>query len=183
MLDIQTFSVSEAANGGEISEFDSQDGTLTYTPPAGFSGQDAFNFKVVDSRGVESNTATVTITINKVNSPPIANAGIDATVNERTRGYYLDGTGSTDPDGGQITEYIWTQTEGPQVTLDTTSNPGYAIFDVPLVTSDNGRGAGQESDANKLTFELKVQDNNDLVSDVDTVVITIRDVDGTRSQQ
>src|ERR671919_1413153 len=62
--DSLTFSVSEAANGGEISEFDSQDGTLTYTPPAGFSGQDAFNFKAVDSRGVESNTATVTITVN-----------------------------------------------------------------------------------------------------------------------
>src|SRR5918996_221313 len=48
--DSLTFSISEAANGGEISEFDPQDGTLTYTPPAGFSGQDAFNFKAVDSR-------------------------------------------------------------------------------------------------------------------------------------
>src|ERR687892_389221 len=71
--DTLTFSVSEAANGGEISEFDSQDGTLTYTPPAGFSGQDAFNFKAVDSRGVESNTATVTITVNAAaNQAPVA---------------------------------------------------------------------------------------------------------------
>src|SRR5919106_1438821 len=74
--DTLTFSVSEAANGGEISEFDSQDGTLTYTPPAGFSGQDAFNFKAVDSRGVESNTATVTITINTVNQSPAEGSGV-----------------------------------------------------------------------------------------------------------
>src|ERR671918_688794 len=74
--DSLTFSISEAANGGEISEFDPQDGTLTYTPPAGFSGQDAFNFKAVDSRGVESNTATVTITINTVNQSPAEGSGV-----------------------------------------------------------------------------------------------------------
>src|SRR5918996_1105128 len=170
--DSLTFSVSEAANGGEISEFDPQDGTLTYTPPAGFSGQDAFNFKAVDSRGVESNTATVTITINKINQPPIANAGIDATVNERTRGYYLDGTGSSDPDG-QVTQYIWRQTSGTAVTLDTTSNPGYAIFNVPNVRDSS----------TKLTFELIVQDNDGAQSQQpDTVVITINDLRPTSSQ-
>src|SRR5919106_1412800 len=170
--DSLTFSVSEAANGGEISNFDKQDGTLTYTPPAGFSGQDAFNFKAVDSRGVESNTATVTITINKINQPPIANAGIDATVNERTRGYYLDGTGSSDPDG-QVTQYIWRQTSGTAVTLDTTSNPGYAIFNVPNVRDSS----------TKLTFELIVQDNDGAQSQQpDTVVITINDLRPTSSQ-
>src|SRR5918996_645400 len=86
--DTLTFSVSEAANGGEISEFDPQDGTLTYTPPAGFSGQDAFNFKAVDSRGVESNTATVTITVNAAaNQAPVAS-------NEEEE----DGSGDMDSD-------------------------------------------------------------------------------------
>ncbi len=66
--DTVTFSVSEAANDGKISGFDSQEGTLTYTPPAGFAGQDAFNFKAIDNHGAESNIATVTVTINKVNS-------------------------------------------------------------------------------------------------------------------
>jgi hypothetical protein len=74
--DSLTFSISEAANGGEISDLDSQDGTLTYTPPAGFSGQDAFNFKAVDGRGVEGNTATVTITVNSVNQSPAEGSGV-----------------------------------------------------------------------------------------------------------
>src|SRR5919106_179434 len=83
--DSLTFSVSEAANGGEISEFDPQDGTLTYTPPAGFSGQDAFNFKAVDSRGVESNTATVTITVNAAaNQAPVASNVEEVTTDEDT---------------------------------------------------------------------------------------------------
>jgi hypothetical protein len=163
--DTLTFSVSKTANGGKISNFDNKAGTLTYTPPAGFSGQDAFNFKATDSHGAASNTATVTISINRINKPPIANAGSNATVDEGTRGYYLNGTGSTDPDG-QITKYIWTQTAGPAVTLDTTSHPGYAIFDVPFVTGST----------TKLTFELIVEDNDGARSQPDSVVISIKDL-------
>jgi hypothetical protein len=163
--DTLTFSTSKTANGGQISNFDSKAGTLTYTPPKGFSGQDAFNFKAADSHGAASNTATVTISINKTNKPPIANAGSDATVNEGTRGYSLNGTGSTDSDG-EITKYIWTQTAGPTVTLDTTSYPGYAIFDVPFVTGST----------TKLTFKLVVEDNDGARSQPDSVVISIKDL-------
>jgi CshA-type fibril repeat protein len=163
--DTLTFSVSKTANGGKISNFDNKDGTLTYTPPAGFSGQDAFNYQATDSHGAASNTATVTVTINKTNKPPIASAGSDATVNEGTRGYSLNGTGSTDSDG-EITKYIWTQTAGPTVTLDTTSYPGYAVFDIPLVTGSK----------TKLTFELIVEDNDGARSQPDSVVISIKDL-------
>jgi hypothetical protein len=61
---VTTFSiVSETANGGKISNFDSQAGTLTYTPAAGFSGQDSFTYKAVDSKGADSNTAKVTVNV------------------------------------------------------------------------------------------------------------------------
>jgi hypothetical protein len=160
-----TFSVSKTANGGKISNFDNKDGTLAYTPPASFSGQNAFNFNAIDNHGAESNTATVTVTINKTNKPPTANAGSDAKVNEGTLGYSLNGTGSTDSDG-EITKYLWTQTAGPSVTLDTDSHAGYAIFDIPFITGSK----------TKLTFELIAEDNDGTKSQPDSVVISIKDL-------
>jgi hypothetical protein len=46
---------------------------LTYTPAANYSGADSFSFKANDGT-VDSNVATVTITVTPVNDPPIANA-------------------------------------------------------------------------------------------------------------
>ena len=57
-----------------------QHGTITpgtvssivfYTPNTGFSGTDSFTYKATDGQGVDSNIATVTITVNA--SPPTAN--------------------------------------------------------------------------------------------------------------
>ncbi|MFM9074388.1 MAG: tandem-95 repeat protein, partial [Bacteroidota bacterium] len=45
---------------------------LTYTPNANFNGTDTFTFKVNDGT-VDSNTATVTITVTPVNDIPVAN--------------------------------------------------------------------------------------------------------------
>jgi uncharacterized protein YhjY with autotransporter beta-barrel domain len=47
-------------------------GTLTYTPTAGFVGQDSFTYTAFDSSESESNAATVTITVAAPNSPPVA---------------------------------------------------------------------------------------------------------------
>jgi hypothetical protein len=53
------------------------------------------------------------------------------------------------------------------VKLDTTSYPGYAVFDVPFVTGSR----------TKLTFELVVEDNDGArSSQLDTVVISIKDL-------
>ena len=46
---------------------------LTYTPAADVSGADSFTYKANDG-SVDSNTATVSITINPVNDAPVANA-------------------------------------------------------------------------------------------------------------
>ena len=46
---------------------------LTYTPNANFNGNDSFTFKVNDGTS-DSNTATISITVNAVNDAPVANA-------------------------------------------------------------------------------------------------------------
>ncbi len=56
--------VSEAANGTVSSN---ANGTLTYTPKAGFSGNDSFSYSISDGKG-GSNTATVGVVVNA--APP-----------------------------------------------------------------------------------------------------------------
>jgi VCBS repeat-containing protein len=47
------------------------DGSFTYTPLANYNGSDSFTYKANDGLS-DSNTATVTITVNPVNDPPVA---------------------------------------------------------------------------------------------------------------
>lgn len=44
----------------------------TYTPPANFAGTDVVTYIAQDSTGLQSNAATVTITVNPVNDAPVA---------------------------------------------------------------------------------------------------------------
>jgi VCBS repeat-containing protein len=46
-----------------------QDGSFTYTPNSNFSGSDSFTYKATDG-SADSNTATVTLTVNSVNDAP-----------------------------------------------------------------------------------------------------------------
>ena len=62
---IKSFNIISNPSNGQISNFNSETGTLTYSPNSNFAGQDSFTFKVTDSRGLESiNTALVTINVN-----------------------------------------------------------------------------------------------------------------------
>jgi ELWxxDGT repeat protein len=51
------------------------DGTVTYTPTAGYSGSDTFSYTVADSLGKRSNTATVTVTAAATTTPHPASSG------------------------------------------------------------------------------------------------------------
>jgi VCBS repeat-containing protein len=46
-------------------------GSFTYTPNAGFSGSDSFTYRANDGQGL-SNVATVTLTVNALNTAPVA---------------------------------------------------------------------------------------------------------------
>jgi VCBS repeat-containing protein len=90
---------SSAANGLLLFDFN---GGFFYLPNPGFEGTDTFTYQVF--RGVESsNVATVTITVNPINDPPVANAdtfttGEDETLNISAANGVL--ANDTDPEPG-----------------------------------------------------------------------------------
>ena len=49
------------------------DGNVFYVPPADFSGEVTFDYEMTDADGGKD-TATVTVTVNEVNDPPVLNA-------------------------------------------------------------------------------------------------------------
>jgi hypothetical protein len=148
--------------------------TLTGKPAnslADLSNPDVFNPTfVADKAGSYQAHLTVndglidsfpdTVDVNTVNSKPVADAGPDQTVNEKTK-VKLDGSLSFDPNGN-ITGYSWVQTGGIAVTLSDTAAaaPEFISPDVDQLT--------------ELVFNLTVTGNGGL-SMQDQVVITVSD--------
>ncbi|MCG8607944.1 tandem-95 repeat protein, partial [bacterium] len=73
--------ISGAGNGS--TQVDGVGGTITYTPNLDFFGTDTFTYRVSDNTGGTSNEATVMITVNPIDDPPVA-ADDNATTNEDT---------------------------------------------------------------------------------------------------
>jgi hypothetical protein len=73
--------VSDPAHG-ELNNFDKSDGTVTYTPEKDYSGDDKFEFKVIDNKGAESDKAEI-----KINVKPLekTNEEVGGEVNQESQ--------------------------------------------------------------------------------------------------
>jgi len=60
--DLLTYSIVDNPDHGTLSNFDSDAGTVTYTPDTDYTGSDSFTFKASDGKE-DSNVATVSITV------------------------------------------------------------------------------------------------------------------------
>jgi hypothetical protein len=134
------------------------DGSFTYEPNLNFFGTDSFTYRAND--GADSDLATVTITVNPVVDPPIADAGPDQTVGENTT-VTLGGSNSFDTEGETLS-YQWDQLAGRPVIL---SNPQAAN---PTFTAPSSVGSGGEL----LTFQLTVTDE-EAAQATDTAIVNV----------
>ena len=155
---------SSDANGDTLTyHWDFGDGSsvTTSTPTTTHSYATVGSYQVtltVNDGETSSSPASAGVAIQS--RPPIANAGPDQTVPQRTT-VGLNGSASTDPDG-HIVSALWRQVAGPAVTLSgsTTLSPSFLAPRVSTATS--------------LTFELTVTDNDGLLSSDRVSVNVIR---------
>ncbi|MGH1540586.1 MAG: Ig-like domain-containing protein [Arenicella sp.] len=125
---------------------------LTYTPNADFNGADSFEFIVNDGQ-LDSNVATVSITVNPLNDAPVADDQSLATDEDQAVSVIVVGS---DVDGDSITYTIATQPQN-----------GTLSGDAPNLTyTPNADFNGADS------FEFIVNDGQ-LDSSVATVSITV----------
>jgi hypothetical protein len=92
-----------------------------------------FTFELTVNDGSVNSTADqVKVTVKQVNKAPIANAGMNQSVNENSL-VTLDGSASTDPDQDEL-NYLWTAPAGITLSSETAKNP---TFTAPEVNQDN----------------------------------------------
>src|SRR5690348_16353231 len=125
----------------------------------------ALAFKATKPNSQINITSHIYPNITTVNHPPVANAGVNQTVNE-TESVTLNGIASDpDPNDNDKLTYLWTQTAGPYTKLknSNTTNPS---FIAPTVSSDR-----------VLKFLLTVRDDKGATSNNSAVVvITVKHV-------
>ena len=109
-------------------------GDFLYTPVANFAGVDSFTYKANDGI-VDSNTATVTITVSPVNHSPIARSDLYSIDENQTLTVAAPGvlSNDTDSDGNTLTASIVTNVSNGTLTL----NPN-GSFTYKPVTNFNG---------------------------------------------
>jgi VCBS repeat-containing protein len=135
------------------------DGSFTYKPNLNYNGPDSFTYMARDGTA-DSNVATVTITVNPVADPPIADAGPDQTVDEDIT-VTLGGSNSFDTEGENLS-YQWDQIAGRPVSL---SDPQAAN---PTFTAPSSVGSGGDS----LIFQLTVTDE-EASQATDTTIVNV----------
>jgi hypothetical protein len=116
-----------------------------------------FELTVTDVGGLKATDTTI-VNVIWMNDPPVANAGADQTVLEKST-VTLDGSNSSDPDDG-IASYQWKQVAGPSVTFSDPKDD-QPTFEAPSF---------DDNDDQPLVFELIVTDDGGLQSSDSTNV-------------
>jgi CshA-type fibril repeat protein/VCBS repeat-containing protein len=152
--------VSTTANGALV--FNS-DGTFSYTPNLNFNGTDSFTYNATDGT-LDSNVATVTITVIAVNDTPVATPN-SYTTNEdiaATGNVLTDGVPDSDVDGNTLTaELVATTANGalvlnPNGVFTYTPNPNFHGTDSFTYNATDGT-----ADSNVVTVTITVIAVND----------------------
>jgi hypothetical protein len=149
------------------------DGSFSFTPEAEFSGQVTFTYQASDGQ-VASNTATVTITVNEVNDPPIFQVGDDQTTSSTISSLsgetvvgWATGIGPGPPDevaaGQTVTSFEITTTNdaafialpavSPAGTL--TYRPQIAVLPITVTVTVLARDGGGAASAPQ-TFDITI---------------------------
>lgn len=180
-VDPLTFSIVSSPAHGSVNI---SGATVIYTPSPDYNGPDAFTFKANDG-SVDSNTATVSLTITPVNDTPVANALSTSTPENVAKGITLT---ATDVDGDGLTYAIVSgpahgilSGSAPNVTY--TPTPGFSGVDNFSFKANDGTadsGPATVSIIVTAVNDLPVADNQNVSTNEDVafaIALTATDAD------
>ncbi|MCK6560368.1 Ig-like domain-containing protein [bacterium] len=158
-LNPTSVTVATAAGHGTTS-VNTSNGAITYTPNAGFSGNDSFTYTVKDNAGATSNAATVNITVTAANAAPVANNDA-ATTTAGTAVVINVLANDSDADGSLNPASVTVATAAGHGTTSVNTSNGAITY------TPNAGFSGNDS------FGYTVTDNQGAVSNLATVAITV----------
>ncbi len=145
--------------------------SLTYTPELNYSGKDSFTF-VVNDGAVDSNTTTISLEIEEINDPPIANH--QSAMTRLDRSVFITLTGN-DVDSDKLQYSIATQPEHGSLTFgsdfDTSGKLTYTP-DANFTGKDSFTFKLNDGDADSApaTVTLNMTPNHVPMADIQSVV-------------
>jgi VCBS repeat-containing protein len=148
--------VSTASAHGTVTITNAATGAFTYTTDTSYTGAASFTFKANDG-ALDSNVATVTVTITPVNDAPVADA---QTITPTEDVLYFGTLGASDVDSGSLTYSLVSVADAHGTVTITNSATGTFTY----TTEQNYTGSA--------SFTFKVSDGS-LESNTATVTITI----------
>src|SRR5688572_12761878 len=193
------FEIVSDPSHGELDNFDKSDGTVTYTPEEEYSGDDKFEFKVIDEKGDGSDKAEI-----KINVEPLeeTNQEVSGETNQEVSGEtnqeLQNQTSSTASENNVITTtnqspiahdqefstdantdiditLVGEDTDNDPIQFEIVSNP----VDATLNDFDNVKGTVTYSPEMNYTgndsFSFKVVDDNGVESNVATVDVVVKE--------
>ncbi len=151
------------------------DGSFTYTPAAGYTGDDSFTYKANDGQ-LDSNTATVTITVTSGNNPPTAKDDSYSTDKDTVLNVAAPGVlgNDSDPDGNELTAIKKSDPTNGAVVLNSdgsfeyTPNAGYEGTDSFTYVANDGL-----ADSNTATVSITVVGSGSTMHVADVVAYLV----------
>ncbi len=138
---------------------------VTYDPDSGYEGPDSFDFQVEDPSGA-TDTATVSITVDPVNDPPVVDAATFSVAEDVPVGTSVGSATFSDPDAGQSHTFAITA-----------GNPGGA-FAINATTGEITTAAAldfETLDTYSLTVEV-TDDGAPVLTGSNTVTVNVTNV-------
>jgi gliding motility-associated-like protein len=170
-LNTNTAGVQSTANTAQGNWAADNQGVVTFTPIANFSGSAVLSYVVSDNRGTPSDPATITITVQTVNAVPVANND-NATTTKNKAVTIRVTDNDTDSDGTIDVSKVDLNTAlgGIQTTAQTTQG-NYSVNNLGIVSY---QPANNFTGIAALTYT--VNDNSGATSNVATINITVQNV-------
>jgi hypothetical protein len=171
-VDGDALTVTKLKNPSNGTLTQNSDGSFTYTPNENFNGEDSYTYEACDPTG-ECDTATVTITVNPVNDPPVALDDSYTTTQDTSIPLYMLGNDS-DIDGDDIfidsnttllfDGYVGSDSYG----YSYTPAPGFAGIDTFTYTISDGNGG---YDTATVTITVVAKNNRSISVDLQQLVL------------